>query len=184
LIDGFERCQRLGIQHCLTKPVKAAELLEAVQASLERRSEQADDTSADTRKQNSTSLHVLVADDSPVNQEVTAGLLALRGHTVQTADDGREAVEAFFAQKFDIVFMDVEMPEMDGLTAARRIRELEKQSEGRVPILAMTAHVLNSIKMQCLDAGMDGYISKPIQPDELYEALEIHCPAKESSAAK
>ena len=149
--------------------------MEAVQAALGSYSADAVIVSSDSVKPKKSGLRVLVADDSPVNQEVTLGLLELRGHTVQVADNGREAVEAFRKHAFDVILMDVEMPEMDGLTAAATIRGLEKEGNHRVPILAMTAHVLNSVKEQCLDAGMDGYISKPIEPEELYQALETYC---------
>jgi two-component system sensor kinase len=117
-------------------------------------------------------LRVLVVDDAAVNQEVAAGLLELHGHTVAVANNGREAVEAFRREAFDVVLMDVEMPEMDGLTATIRIRELESESGTRIPIIAMTAHALKGFREQCVDAGMDGYISKPIQPAELFDAVE------------
>lgn len=175
LVDGIERCQKLGIEHCITKPVKADELLETVQATLDSCSvDVVVPTVSDPQK--GRVLRVLVADDSPVNQEVASGLLELRGHAVQVVDNGRDAVEAFRTQAFDVILMDVEMPELDGLSAASMIRSFEKDGSRRVPILAMTAHILNSAHQQCLDAGMDGYISKPIQPEELYQALETYCP--------
>jgi two-component system sensor kinase len=175
MADGVERCQKLGIQHCISKPIKTAELLEAAHAALEGNPGDATAAAcaADTGK--NSGLRVLVADDSPVNQEVTSGLLELRGYTVEVAGNGEEAVEAFRNQGFDVILMDVEMPGMDGLTAAATIRGLETAGAARIPILAMTAHVLDSVKRQCRDAGMDGYISKPVQPAELYEAIETYC---------
>lgn len=117
-------------------------------------------------------LRVLVVDDASVNQDVAAGLLELHGHTVEVADNGRDAIEAFRRQPFDVVLMDVEMPEMDGITATARIRELEDPTGTRVPIIAMTAHTLTGFREHCVESGMDGYISKPIQPAELFEAVE------------
>jgi two-component system sensor kinase len=174
LAGGFERCQELGIRHWITKPVKAAELLAAVQAAFEY--SPADTIAAAQPAQHAqVSLRVLVADDSPVNREVAAGLLELRGHSVQVAENGFEAIEAFRNQTFDIILMDVEMPEMDGLTAAAKIREWEKSTGAHVSILAMTAHVLSNVREECNDSGMDGFISKPIKPDELYQALDQYC---------
>ncbi len=176
-VDSAERCLRLKMKHCLTKPVKASELCETLLAAIEApRPEQSigqQDSSAETAR----SLHVLVADDSPVNQEVAVGLLELGGHTAEVADNGRAAVEAFQRQAFDVVLMDVEMPEMDGLAATARIRQLEEATGARVPVIAMTAHAVNGFQDRCLEVGMDGYISKPIQPTELFQALESIKPA-------
>jgi CheY-like chemotaxis protein len=100
----------------------------------------------------------------------------MHGHSVHVAENGIEAVEAFKNHNFDLILMDVEMPEMDGLTASTRIREIEKEQPRRVPILAMTAHVMDSVRVQCMESGMDGYVSKPIQPEELFDALRTFCP--------
>jgi two-component system sensor kinase len=171
-VDSAERCRRLGIEHCLTKPAKASELLDTLLAAIgvgqgKRAAAQPDQVAEKPRP-----LHVLVADDSPVNQEVAAGLLGLRGHTTESANDGREAVAAFQHQPFDVILMDVEMPEMDGMKATAAIRELEVATGTHVPIIAMTAHAMKGFQQRCLEAGMDGYISKPIQPAELFQALE------------
>jgi CheY-like chemotaxis protein len=117
------------------------------------------------------SLRVLVADDSPVNQEVAVGLLELNGHCAVAVNDGREAVEALLREQFDVVLMDLEMPEMDGLAAASAIRQMEG-AVGQTPIIAMTAHAVTGFEEQSRQAGMDGYISKPIQPKDLFLALE------------
>jgi CheY-like chemotaxis protein len=176
LVDGIERCQKLGIRQCIPKPVKDTELLEAIHS--ERNLSEADIVPAPASQveTNHVSLRVLVADDSPINQEVMAGLLEMHGHQVHVADNGVEAIEAFTSHDFDIILMDVEMPEMDGLTASMRIREIEKNQHRRVPILAMTAHVMDSVRIQCMESGMDGYVSKPIQPEELFDALKTFCP--------
>ncbi|MBI1899713.1 MAG: response regulator, partial [Planctomycetia bacterium] len=171
-LDCAELCQRLRIQHCLTKPVKASELAEAVVAALGLRKTADKGDVQPTDGGPARSLHVLVADDSPVNQEVAAGLLELRGHTVEVVDNGKLAVEAVRSKSFDVVFMDLEMPEMDGLAATQAIREMEAATGAHTQIVAMTAHALVGFREQCLAAGMDGYISKPIQPEELYRVLE------------
>ncbi len=162
---------QLAADRCLTKPIKASELREAVEAVLGATPGQASPTVEGDAVGDQPSLSVLVADDSPVNQEVAAGLVELEGHSVQTVDNGREAVEAVRRGNFDVVFMDLEMPEMDGLAATAAIRAMEVPSARHVQIYAMTAHVLAGFREQCIDAGMDGYISKPIQPEELRQAL-------------
>jgi len=171
-IDAAERCQQLGIEHCLTKPVKASELFDTVLAALRGCSEKPGATAADDTETASQPLRVLVADDAPINQEVAVGLLELLGHTAEVAEDGRQAVESFQRETFDLVLMDLEMPEMDGLAATAAIRRLEETTGTHVPILAMTAHAMKGFREQCIEAGMDGYVSKPIQPQELRRILE------------
>jgi len=171
-VESAERCRRLGMQHCLTKPVKASELCETLLAAIETLRPELSIGRKDASVQTARSLHILVADDSPVNQEVAVGLLELDGHTAEVADNGQAAVEAFQQQAFDVILMDVEMPEMDGLAATARIRELEEATGTRIPIIAMTAHAVNGFQDRCREAGMDGYISKPIVPAELFQALE------------
>jgi CheY-like chemotaxis protein len=169
--ESFDRCQRLAIEHCLTKPVKGHELSAAIGAAIDAgqgEAEKGNDAQSDAAR----ALYVLVADDSPVNQQVAAGLLELRGHRVALVSNGREAVEAWQAEPFDAVLMDVEMPEMDGMAATRRIRELEADGPRHTPIFALSAHAMKGIHEQCLAAGMDGYVSKPLQPAELFSTLE------------
>ncbi len=168
--DAADRAARLGVVHCLTKPVKAAELAAAAGAAL--RSSRNEATRGEAAGQTGSGLYVLVADDSPINQEVAAGLLKLAGHTAEVVADGREAVEACRRASFDVILMDVEMPEMDGMAATAAIRELEEESGRRTPIVALTAHALGGVRETCLEAGMDGYVSKPIQPAELLEAIQ------------
>jgi signal transduction histidine kinase/CheY-like chemotaxis protein len=119
------------------------------------------------------SLSVLLAEDNIINQKVTAGLLFAAGHQVSIANNGKEAVDAIQSRRFDIILMDVQMPEMDGYTATSAIRELEKSRHLlRTPIVALTAHAMQGDQERCLDAGMDGYVSKPVQPAELLKAIE------------
>ena len=121
-------------------------------------------------------LHVLLADDAPVNQEVAAGLLELKGHSVEVVDNGKEAVDALERRQFDVVLMDLEMPVMDGLEATALIREREAVTGQHTPIIAMTAHAEQGFRERCLQAGMDGYVFKPIDADQLFAALEATVP--------
>ncbi|NLX53565.1 MAG: response regulator [Planctomycetaceae bacterium] len=115
---------------------------------------------------------ILLAEDCPVNQEVAVGLLELQGHTVHVVNNGREAVDAARQRPFDLVLMDVEMPEIDGLEATRLIRASEHGTGRHTPIVAMTAHAVTGFEQKCLAAGMDGYISKPIDPQQLYRIMD------------
>jgi CheY-like chemotaxis protein len=117
-------------------------------------------------------LCVLLAEDNPVNKRLASRLLEKRGHQVSLASNGREALEAVKKQSFDLVLMDVQMPEMDGFEATAAIREWEKQNGKRVPVIALTAHAMKGDKEQCLAVGMDGYLSKPIDAHELDGVLE------------
>ena len=120
-------------------------------------------------------LRVLVAEDNPVNQEVTATLLAALGADVELASSGEEALRRFDAQRHDLVLMDVQMPEMDGLAATREIRRLENggaNGGSHLPIVAMTANAMSDDRAACLAAGMDDYVSKPIDVPQLVAAIE------------
>ena len=117
-------------------------------------------------------MRVLLAEDTPANQKLFTYILGKRGHAVQVARDGRQAVEALDRHDFDVVLMDVQMPVMDGLAATRAIRNLADPKKARVPIIALTAHALTGDADRCLDAGMDGYVSKPINREELIERVE------------
>jgi signal transduction histidine kinase/CheY-like chemotaxis protein/HPt (histidine-containing phosphotransfer) domain-containing protein len=117
------------------------------------------------------SLNILLAEDSIVNQRVTIGMLKKRGHSVQIVNNGKEAVQALACEQFDLVFMDVQMPEMDGFEATAAIRRQEKETGGHVPIVAMTAHAMKGDRERCLDAGMDDYLAKPVEAKLLSEVL-------------
>jgi CheY-like chemotaxis protein len=120
----------------------------------------------------SRSLHVLLAEDHPVNQQLTVRLLQKRGHTVVVAGDGQETLAAVSRERFDVVLMDIQMPRMGGFEATAAIRERERASGHRTPIVAMTAHALVGDRERCFDAGMDAYLSKPLVPAVLYETIE------------
>jgi CheY-like chemotaxis protein len=112
-----------------------------------------------------------VAEDSVVNQKLAVGLLEKHGHVVTLANNGKEAVTARTSHEFDVVLMDVEMPEMDGLEATATIRSWEKSKGQHVPIIAMTAHAMKGHRKICIEAGMDDYLSKPIRAQELFDKL-------------
>ena len=116
-------------------------------------------------------LNVLVAEDNLVNQKVAMRLLEKVGHRVTLAASGREAIEKLLLGGFDLILMDVQMPEMTGLEATEAIRRAERGSSRHIPILAMTAHAMKGDRERCLASGMDGYVSKPIRPRELLDAL-------------
>ncbi len=116
-------------------------------------------------------LHVLIAEDNLVNQKLAVRLLQKQGHTSLVANNGREALEAFEGQPFDAILMDMQMPEMDGLTATIKIRQRESVTGTHIPIIAMTANVMTGDREKCLAAGMDDYISKPVDVGKLYDVL-------------
>ena len=120
------------------------------------------------------SMDVLLVEDNPVNRKVAVRLLEKQGHTVVTANNGREALAVLeqLNWKVDLILMDVQMPEMDGYQATAAIREHERRIGGHLPIVAMTAHALDRDRERCLAAGMDSYLTKPIQIDKLFELLE------------
>jgi PAS domain S-box-containing protein len=125
-----------------------------------------------TRQQLPAGSRILLAEDNSVNRIFIVRLLEKHGHRVVTAVDGREALEAFTKSHFDLVLMDVQMPGMDGLETTAAIRELQKGSSLHVPIVALTAHALKGDRERCLAAGMDGYLSKPVHADELFETVD------------
>jgi signal transduction histidine kinase/ActR/RegA family two-component response regulator len=124
---------------------------------------------------------VLIAEDNPVNQRVAAELLRRRGYEIELVCNGAEAVERMETGTFDAILMDVQMPELDGLEATRKIRLNERLKD--VPIIAMTAHAMNGDREMCISAGMDGYVAKPIQPDLLFKVLEFHLAQKNAHAS-
>jgi CheY-like chemotaxis protein len=120
-------------------------------------------------------LHILLAEDNAVNQKLAVRLLERSGHSVVCANDGRQALEAFGREPFDLVLMDVQMPQMDGLEATAAIRHLEAGSR-HTPILALTANAMKGDRERCLAAGMDGYMAKPLRREILFETIGTVCP--------
>jgi CheY-like chemotaxis protein/HPt (histidine-containing phosphotransfer) domain-containing protein len=120
-------------------------------------------------------MRILLAEDNEINQKMTRALLTRQGHVVDIANNGAQAVAAVKRTAYDLVFMDVQMPEMDGFEAAQTIRELEAnstQTGQHLPIIAMTAHALHGDRQRCMDAGMDDYVSKPLDPRKVFQAIE------------
>jgi two-component system, sensor histidine kinase and response regulator len=171
--DDDGRAGSLGIARYLIKPVKQSDLLDAITTVMGRAS--GDPPEAATATEAGPEIvprRVLLAEDGLVNQRVAVDLLERRGHRVKVAQNGREAVEALQEGDFDLVLMDIQMPEMDGFEATAAIRALEGESGDHLPIFAMTAHAMKGDRERCLEAGMDGYLSKPVRADELYQAVE------------
>ena len=171
--EDTSRCDELGIAAYLLKPVKQSELLEAIELALGITVARGELLRWAARPPHHVgSLNILLAEDSLVNQKLAIALLEGQGHTVTLANNGLEAVAAIETHRFDLVLMDVQMPEMDGLEATASIRAREKEAGMRVPIVAMTAHALKGDRERCLDAGMDSYIAKPIRAEELFETID------------
>jgi CheY-like chemotaxis protein len=172
--EEMQRCHDLEIAAYLMKPVKQSELLRTIKSALGVVVPEAERVATCSESMTSTlsPLRVLLAEDSLMNQKLATGLLEKHGHTVTVANNGREAVGATKSQSFDVVLMDVEMPEMDGLEATAVIRQEERQSGEHIPIIALTAHAMTGDRERCLEAGMDDYVSKPIRSEQLFEALE------------
>src|SRR5881409_420067 len=170
--DG-ERCRQLGIQAYLTKPIARADLVEAVGTVLAGTASAPGAADLVTRHSIAESRHalrVLLAEDNLVNQQVATAMLLKRGHQVDVVSNGREAVEAVARGRYDVVLMDIQMPEMDGFEATANIRALP---QGRtLPIIALTAHALSGERERCLERGMSGYLAKPFKAHDLFAAVE------------
>ena len=171
-----ERCRALGVTQHLIKPIKHDELRRALNALIDERegaSAPAPNTAAALAQPASMRrLRVLVAEDNAVNQRLATAMLARLGHEAVIAGDGTEAVEAVARHEFDVVFMDVQMPTMSGFDATAAIRDAERGTGMRVPIVAMTAHAMAGDRERCLEAGMDDYITKPVSLAAIDGALQ------------
>jgi CheY-like chemotaxis protein len=168
------RCREMGIAVYLIKPVRQSELLEAIQAALGKVHGK-EITSVITRhslRENRRKIQILLAEDNAVNRQLVVRLLEKRGHIVTIALNGAEAVALVKQSRFDVVLMDVQMPEMDGFEATGVIRKEEQVSGRHLPIIAMTAHAMEGDRQRCLAAGMDGYVTKPVKVEELVEIIE------------
>jgi two-component system sensor histidine kinase/response regulator len=179
--DGA-RCRELGISAYLTKPLRPAELLEGIGRVLQKLPQQtAPLITQHSLREDRNRARILLAEDNPVNQTVAVRMLEKRGYAVVVASNGRAALATLEKDHFDVVLMDIQMPEMDGFEATAAIRAKEKISGTHIPIIAMTAHAMKSDEQRCLAAGMDGYVAKPIRIQELLAALELHLPAGQDS---
>jgi two-component system sensor histidine kinase/response regulator len=184
------RCHDLGVKVFLTKPIGQSELLDAILSVLgvSIAEERLITIPAPVREApQGRPLNVLVAEDNPVNQKLTVRLLEKAGHHLTLAATGNEAVAAWenaASPGFDLVLMDIQMPEMDGMEATAAIREREKLTGKRIPIVAMTAHAMRGDKERYLKGGMDGYVSKPINANALFTEIERCLAVPWENAAK
>ncbi len=171
------RCEELGIRAELMKPVKQSELLENILRAVAplKTGRQPIETTADASPDSQVKipvLNVLLAEDGLANQKLAVALLKKWGHQVTVAENGKIAVDLWQQGKFDLILMDLQMPEMDGIEATKVIRNRERDQGGHIPIIAMTAHAIKGFRERCEQAGMDGYISKPVRRQQLYDAIE------------
>ena len=173
------RCRELGLASYLVKPVKQSELLRAVLASLGATRGRTAPVKRPPPAVGTTTalapttgrLRILLAEDNAVNRKVAVRLLEKQGHSVAVACDGREAVDALARERFDLALLDVQMPELDGFEVAAAVRAREEGTGRRLPLVAVTAHAMQGDRERCLDAGMDGYVSKPIQMEQLTQVM-------------
>jgi signal transduction histidine kinase/DNA-binding response OmpR family regulator/HPt (histidine-containing phosphotransfer) domain-containing protein len=178
-LGDADRCRQLGVNHFVTKPIKQSDLFDAVMKALAAAASDEQPTDDDRatapespdRAPATPPLRILLAEDNAVNQRVAARLLEKRGHSVVVAENGKEAIDRLAQGSIDLILMDVQMPEMDGLEATAAIRARESGTATHTPIIAMTAHAMRGDRERCLEAGMDEYVSKPIQPAELFKAI-------------
>jgi signal transduction histidine kinase/CheY-like chemotaxis protein len=170
-----DRCRQVGISGYLLKPVAKSDLLTAIRTALAPGQVQTDAKPAlitrHSLREAARKLRILVAEDNPVNQVVIIRALQRMGHTPTLAHNGKVALALASTEKFDLAFMDVQMPEMDGLAATAAIRKGEKHSGLHLPIFAMTAHAMKGDRERCIAAGMDGYIAKPVRFSDIEATL-------------
>jgi len=178
-LEVVREARRRGVDDFLMKPTRPRKVLEALLGALGRRAPAPQGAAGGPGGEAAsgpgvTPRRVLVAEDNAINQRLARVILEKRGHAVEVVRTGREAVEAVGAESFDVVLMDVQMPEMDGLEATRLIREREaREGDGRrIPIVALTAHAMGGDRERCLAAGMDDYATKPLDAERLVEAIE------------
>jgi two-component system sensor histidine kinase/response regulator len=172
--DGV-RCKELGIAAYLIKPVIQADLLDAllqVLVDYEGAPKAVQVITRHTLREGRLPLRILLAEDNLVNQKLASRLLENQGHMVVVACDGERALETLEKQSFDLVLMDAQMPVMDGFETTAAIRRLEEKTRAHLPIIAMTAHAMVGDRQRCLEAGMDGYVAKPVSAHELFETIE------------
>jgi CheY-like chemotaxis protein len=169
-----EQQKTLNVFRCLTKPAKQSELLDAIHDAVGEHSMQPAALASPPELDDPPPrrLRVLVAEDRLANRRLVQAILSRRGHVSVFAEDGRKAVDLAVADRFDVILMDMQMPELDGLEATAAIREHERQSGAHTRIIAMTAHAMRGDRERCLAGGMDDYIAKPIHQTELLRLLE------------
>jgi PAS domain S-box-containing protein len=177
---NLTRCKKLGIEGFISKPITRAEITTGIQRAAGMVGASDPEINLDAVMTAAVippraNFHVLVVDDNPFNQKVVSAKLERKGCQVSVAGNGEEALAAHSELAFDLILMDMQMPGMDGAEATRRIRARENGK--RVPIIVLTAHAFDEIRDRCLEAGMDGYVVKPIRDDDLWRAIGEVCPA-------
>ncbi|MDQ7051628.1 MAG: response regulator [candidate division KSB1 bacterium] len=183
--DGIQKCQELGIGSYLLKPIRPSDLFNEIirllhQPQIQTVDDNGDQTQraaewdkiAENAHEPAKTLRILLAEDNAVNQKLAKRLLEKHGYEVEVAENGKKAVELWRSKPFDLILMDVQMPEMGGIEATKIIRSQEKQRGGHIPIIALTAHAMKGDEEKCLRAGMDGYATKPIRKDELFQEID------------
>ena len=178
-LGDLARSRELGIAAYLTKPVRRCELRAAISSAFGAgeatekcgQAEQTANPRQVQREPGARTLRILLAEDNEINQMVACGILEGAGHSVMVANNGAEVAPLLAAHQIDVVLMDIQMPHMDGFQATAAIREREKLTGAHLPVIAMTAHALAGYKERCLAAGMDGYVTKPVRAELLFQAL-------------
>ncbi len=180
-----------GLSAFLSKPFKQSELLDTILTTLDGKATYAEAApagrladAASPLEDARPGLRILLAEDNAVNQRLAVRLLEKHGQAVSVAANGREAVAAWGRGGFDLILMDIQMPEMDGFEATRAIRDRERDTGGHTPIVAMTAHAMKGDRERCLEWGMDDYVSKPLQVEKLLAAIRSHSPASNPRGAR
>ena len=175
----WKQCQMLGVASCLNKPINPSLLFDTIVAILGKGAASIQESRLPEEAHReepcppaSEALHILLAEDHDVNRMIIEKWMNKRGWSVTPARNGYEVLQAIQRQRFDCILMDIQMPKMDGLTATRLIREFEEQTKQHVPIIALTAHAMEGDRERFLEAGMDGYLAKPLNSHDLYEAIE------------
>ena len=158
----------------LVKPVSQSDLLDAILSALKLPGAAEAADAATPNVVTGRPLRILLAEDTPANQKVVKAILARRGHRIDVASDGREAIDRHLRDDYDLILMDVQMPGIDGLQATAAIRASRDPAKAGIPIVAMTAHAMRGDRERCLEAGMDGYLSKPIDAADLISHVESH----------
>ena len=190
-LGDLARCRKLGVSAFLTKPIRRAELRAAIVNAMVNRGH-GSQTAQDLRKlagklakptEAGSGAHILLAEDNLVNQRVARAILERAGHTAVVARTGQDALSLWEKQHFDLILMDVQMPDIDGFEATAAIRKKETESGAHTPIIAMTAHAMPGDRERCLDAGMDDYISKPIRGSELLDLVTNYAKTKSRADA-
>ncbi len=181
LFEDAERCYRFGIREHVAKPIKRSELFDAIARSLQPAAPSAPARAA--HQPVAVPRRVLLAEDNAINQRVAVGLLTRRGHTVDVAGNGVEALAAIIATRYDVVLMDIQMPEMGGVEATALIREREAATGSHLRIIAMTAHAMKGDREAYMALGMDGYVAKPVSQATLCAAVEATAAGDDTRAA-